>query len=187
MALVLIASVLVAVNNIEYLKWRINETSFKKYESQADDQNGLSIRRLMWSTAWNLIKEKPLLGYGVKGARVEVVQKYREQNFMMGYTQGYHSHNQYLQSALMGGIPAVLLLLAMMLKMCWDGWRKQNTLLLVLLLHFMLQSVIESTFEVQQELVFYILFLFLFYYHPPFPDKNTEHHILRPDDHHALL
>jgi O-antigen ligase len=149
------------------VKWRISETAAKKYSGPQDNNNGLSIRALMWQTAWSLVKERPLLGYGVKGARVKVIERYREENFMLGYNEGYHSHNQYLQSALMGGIPAFLLLLAMLLKMGWEGFRKNNILLLLLLFHFVCQSVIESTFEVQQELVFYMLFLFLFYYHPP--------------------
>ena len=44
---------------------------------------------------------------------------------------------------------------------------RRLAVLLLLLFHFMCQSVIESTFEVQQELSFDVLFLFLFYYHPP--------------------
>ena len=54
----------------------------------------------------------------------------------------------------MGGLPAFLLLMAMLLKMGWEGIRKKNVLLVLLLFHFMCQAVIESAFEVQQELVF---------------------------------
>jgi len=163
----LLAAGITIVSQLGYVKWRFMSTSAKTYSGPKDDNNGLSIRMLMWRTAWDLVRERPWLGYGVKGARVTVVERYRQENFMMGYEQGYHSHNQYLQSALMAGIPGLLLLLATCAGMAWRGLRKNNLLLLLLLFHFMCQSVIESTFEVQQELSFYVLFLFLFYYHPP--------------------
>jgi len=162
-----IATGFITVTNLGYVRWRFDTTSFKKYSGQDDNNNGLSIRLLMWHTAWKLVKERPVLGYGVKGARIKVIEEYRKENFVAGYMEGYHSHDQYLQSALMGGIPAFLLLVAMLFKMGWEGLKRNNILLVLLLFHFMCQSVIESTFEVQQELVFYILFLFLFYYHPP--------------------
>ncbi len=60
---------LVCINQLGYLKWRLSETSLKKYSGPADDNNGLSIRLLMWRTAWDLVKQRPMLGYGVKGAR----------------------------------------------------------------------------------------------------------------------
>jgi O-antigen ligase len=161
-----LAGGVVMVKQLKYVNWRMSVTSVKKYSGPQDNNNGLSIRIMMWHTAWDLIKERPLLGYGAKGARVEVIKRYKEENFELGYSQGYHSHNQYLQSALLGGIPALLLLLAMLIKMGWEGFRKNNILLVLLLFHFVCQAVIESAFEVQQELVFYMLFLFLFYYHP---------------------
>ncbi len=49
----------------------------------------------------------------------------------------------------------------------WRGFSSDNILLLAGAVHFAIHSVIESTFEVQQELVFFIFFIFLFYYHPP--------------------
>jgi hypothetical protein len=49
----------------------------------------------------------------------------------------------------------------------WKAIRTKSFLLLLMVVHFMSQSVFESTFEVQHELVFYIFFIFLFYYHGP--------------------
>jgi O-antigen ligase len=167
LVIMILFSAQIAVNNMGYLKWRLSTNSFKKFETETDNNDGLSIRILMWKTTWDLIKEKPVLGYGLKGGYEKVLQKYKQQNFLLGYTQGYHSHNQYFQTALMGGIPALLLLIILLFRMAWKGIKQKNILLLILLFHFICQSVIESTFEVQQEQVFYILFLFLFYYCPP--------------------
>ncbi len=127
----------------------------------------------MWQTAWDLVKERPILGYGIKGARKIVLEKYKEKNFMLGYNEGYHSHNQYLESTLMGGIPAFLLLMGMLVKAGWRGIWTNNILLLFMLFLFMTQSIIESAFEVQQELVFYIFYIFLFAYHPPLNQQTA--------------
>src|SRR5690606_11461759 len=97
----------------------------------------------------------------------KTLEKYKEQGFMLGYEQGYHSHNQYLESTLMLGLPGLGLLLAMIFRAGWQSLRSRNLLAMLMLAHFICQSIIESNFEVQQELVFFLFFLFLFYYHQP--------------------
>ena len=157
----------IAVNQMSYLKWRITSTEIKMYQGQEDNQNGVAIRLYMWHAVSGLIAERPLIGYGIKGGRLETLAKYKRDGFDMGVTGDYHAHNQYLESWLMAGIPALILLLLMMVNALWKSIRQKSFLLLLITLHFMAQSVIESTFEVQHELVFYIFFIFLFYYHGP--------------------
>lgn len=163
----IIASGMVAITQLPYLKWRIASTEFKTYHGEEDNQNGLAIRFYMWRTVSGLIAEKPLLGYGIKGGRLATLKRYKEDGFEMGVQNDYHSHNQYLESILMGGIPGILLLLTMMFTMLRRAFISKNFLLLLTTIHFMTQSLFESTFEVQHELVFYIFFIFLFYYHGP--------------------
>ncbi|MEO8583366.1 MAG: O-antigen ligase family protein [Flavitalea sp.] len=169
---IIIVTGVIAVNKLSYLNWRVASTTLKKYSGKEDDNNGLSIRVLMWENAFNLVKKRPLLGYGIRGARQKIVEVYKNENFELGYEAGYHSHNQYLESALMGGIFSLLLFVAMIAKAGWNGFRSENVLLLFMLFHFAVQSMIESTYEVQQEQVFYVFFLFLFYYHSPSLRQN---------------
>jgi O-antigen ligase len=165
--IIFLAAAIISINELPYLKWRIFETKYKAYEGPQDNQNGLAIRLFMWETGWSLIKEKPLQGYGIKGARAETLHQYKQKGFELGYISGYHTHNQYIESALMGGIISFILLVMIIGMATWKGFSNDNVLLLAGILHFALHSVIESTFEVQQELVFFIFFIFLFYYHPP--------------------
>jgi O-antigen ligase len=165
-SLVLVAG-FIAATKLSYLNWRINSTEIKMYQGEQDNQNGVAIRLYMWKTVGGLIAKRPLIGYGIHGGRLETLKKYKEDGFEMGVQGDYHSHNQYLESILMAGIPGIVLLLAMMLGALWKAIRTKNFLLLLMVVHFMTQSVIESTFEVQHELVFYIFFIFLFYYHGP--------------------
>ncbi len=163
----IIVSGVVAITQLSYLKWRITSTELKMYRGQEDNQNGIAIRLYMWRAVSGLIKERPLMGYGIKGGRLETLAKYKRDGFEMGVQGDYHAHNQYLESWLMAGIPGVILLLSMMFTAFWKGIKSKNFLLLLMVVHFMAQCVFESTFEVQHELVFYIFFIFLFYYHGP--------------------
>ena len=163
----IIASGLVAITQLSYLKWRITSTELRMYRGQEDNQNGVAIRLYMWKAVSGLISERPILGYGIKGGRLETLAKYRREGFEMGVRGDYHAHNQYLESWLMAGIPGLIILLSIMFIALWRGIKSKNFLLLLMVAHFMAQSVFESTFEVQHELVFYIFFIFLFYYHGP--------------------
>ncbi len=160
-----------AVYNLSYLKWRLDVTELKEYQGEQDNNNGLAIRVLMWKSALELIAERPLLGYGLKGARLEELEKFREKNFMLGYTEGYHSHNQFLETTLMTGLPGLVLFTGMLVLVFFRAFRFRNLPLLLMAVHFLLQSLIGSPFEVQQELVFFMFFIFFFYYHPPSPGK----------------
>lgn len=162
-----IVSGLIAVSKLSYLKWRIDSTELKMYQGEADNQNGIAIRLYMWKAVSGLIKERPVIGHGIRGGRLETLAKYKKDGFEMGVVGDYHAHNQYLESWLMAGIPALALLLIMMFTALWKAIRSKTFLLLLMVVHFMAQCVFESTFEVQHELVFYIFFIFLFYYHGP--------------------
>ncbi len=162
----------VVIEKLPYLKWRIRTTEVKMYEGPKDNHNGVAIRLLMWKTGWDLIKERPFTGYGLKGASKKTLEQYKKRGFILGYEQNYHTHNQYIESALMAGFPALILLIAIIGMTLARGFTTNNILLIAGSLHFALHSVIESTFEVQQEFIFFMFFIFLFYYHPP---KSTLH------------
>lgn len=164
---VIVACGFFAVKNLSYLNYRMNVTEWKTYHGEADNQNGIAIRLLMWRLAIDHIKERPLLGYGIRGAKLETLKKYKEVGFEMGVTGNYHSHNEFLESALMAGIPATVILLIFIVAAFRGAILQKNLLLLMMIVHFSVQSITEATFEVQHELVFYIFFIFLFYYHAP--------------------
>lgn len=165
-----------AVMNLHYLKWRFNTTQFKQYSGPQDDNNGIAIRLFMWETTADLIEERPVLGYGLKGGRTVLLSEYERKNFSLGVRGYYHSHNQYLESALMAGVPATVILLIMIGGALKRSISTRNFLLLLIVSHFMIQSLFEATFEVQHELVFYMFFLFLFYYHGPGSTKTINQH-----------
>ena len=156
-----------AVRNLSYLKYRLSVTELKEYQGQADDQNGLAIRLLMWKSGLHLIRERPLLGYGLKGGREATLIEYKKRGYEMGYVRKWHTHNQYIETTLMSGIPGLVLLLTIIGVILIAALRTGSYLLLLGILHFAFHAMIEAVFEVQQELIFFTFFLFLFYFHQP--------------------
>jgi O-antigen ligase len=169
----LIAIALFLVNTLDYVRYRFAVTEIKKYESEADAQNGIAIRLLMWESAAELIRERPLTGYGVNGAEEEMLKKYQQKNFPLGIYNKYNTHNQYLQSALVGGIPLLAIFISMIVSLIVAAVRNRNILLLLLVVQFSLQSLFEATFEVHHELVFFTFFTLLFLLQNPFAADST--------------
>jgi O-antigen ligase len=165
--ILVMSSAALAVDNLYYFRWRLAVTEFKEYEGEQDNQNGLAARMLMWRSTAELVKEKPLAGYGLRGAGRELFKKFEEKKFWLGIKEKYNSHNQYLQTALMAGIVGLGLLIAYIGLIVARGFRSGNILLVLFSLHFICISMVESTFEVQQELIFFFFFMLLFYFHLP--------------------
>jgi O-antigen ligase len=172
------------IKNLSYLKYRLAVTEWKEYKGEEDRQNGIAIRIFMWKTGLKLIEKRPVLGYGLRGAREATLEQYKEKGFSLGYELKYHTHNQYIETTLMSGIPGLALFLAMIGCLLWGAIKKANFLLLLGILHFASHALIESLFEVQQEMIFFIFFLFLFYYHPPAPSGKS---LTKPNADNALL
>ncbi len=80
---------------------------------------------------------------------------------MIGYEGGYHSHDQYLQSWLTGGLPAFISPVDNVVENGVGRYPEKNILLCLLLFHFMIQSVSESTFEAAGTRVLYAVLIFI--------------------------
>lgn len=164
--LVCISTVFFA-KKLTYLNFRLVVTEFKMYSGTQDDQNGLAARLLMWHSAMELIRERPIQGYGLVGSKELLIKKYEEKDFKLGVTGRYNVHNQYLETLLNSGIIGLLLLLCLVLIPLMAAFREKKVLLIILILHFMLAMLVESALTVQKELVFFWFFIWLFYFHFP--------------------
>jgi len=64
----------------------------------------MPLRRQLSTIAIEAIKEKPLLGYGISRTQENLNSRYRKYNMDHAANYNFHSHNQYLQNSLYGGI-----------------------------------------------------------------------------------
>lgn len=163
--ILVMSSAALAVDNLYYFRWRLAVTEFKDYEGEQDNQNGFAARVVMWRSTAELVREKPLLGYGLKGGTAELLKKYEVKKFWIGIQEKYHSHNQFLQTALFSGIVGVGILTAFLVLIFNRAIRYKNIPLILIFLHFICISMVESTLDFQQELIFFLFFMLLFYFH----------------------
>lgn len=163
--LIICATGVIMINQIHYIKWRIGVTEIKKYNGPDDNQNGLAVRQIIWESTVELIKEKPLLGFGIQSASKELVEKYREKNFQLGIAQEYNAHNTYLQTGLHCGILGIAVLLFLLAALIRYAFLQRSFFIFFFLLLIIPQSITESMFEVQKGIIFFVVFTSLFVTH----------------------
>lgn len=164
---------IIAITNIPYLKWRLQVLEFKRYSGPEDDQNGLAARVLMWESAVDVFKSRPVIGHGVLDPKPLLLEQYKQKGFHHGLEMRYNSHNQFLETGIMSGIIGLSLLLIFMGVLYVKAVRKNQLGFLLFLVHFTAILMVEAAFEVQQELIFFLFFALLFYYHlPSLPQTN---------------
>ena len=105
------------------------------------------------------------MGYGILGSKQELLRKYEEKHFDLGLSYRYNAHNQFLQTTIAAGLIGLLIYLSVWWMIGKEAILKRKYLLLFILLHCLILSCTESFLENQHELVFFLFFIFLFYYH----------------------
>jgi O-antigen ligase len=95
----------------------------------------LSERTLVWKASLAAIAQRPYIGYGfIAGARNAIRDHWTATNWVPP-----HAHNEFIQAALSGGLPAALLVIAIYVSALWVAMRnaargnKQAFLLIVLI------------------------------------------------------
>lgn len=84
----------------------------KTAPEHVDDWTGISVRKEVWRSGWNLAQKYPLTGVGTGDFRDSLTAQYQRDDFQYGFKRGLDPHNQYLATTLaLGGVGLVLLLL----------------------------------------------------------------------------
>lgn len=82
----------------------------------------LNERTLVWAASLNAIRQHPIWGYGYSvGARNAIRDQWRFAHWLPP-----HAHNEFIQAALDGGIPAMLLLLFIYGRVLWTSVRESR-------------------------------------------------------------
>lgn len=123
------------------------------------EYHDISLRGKVWSTAINVIKEKPILGYG-GGAEKKALNTAYE---IAGYekVKNFHAHNQLLSSSIQYGMIGALLLLTICLALFFKVLKNKKTPLIVLTLLMIVSMFTESYFELQQGIFYFCMFVSL--------------------------
>jgi len=164
--LVLLIAIPVLLIKFPYVQSRVLDTHIKEYSGPEDDQNGLAVRGVLWESSWKLIRSKPILGWGRYSAQDALEKQYMRMGFLEGVKENYNSHNQYLYTWLCYGLTGLLLIAIYFSKLLQTFIRKKQLLGIGLLFLFIFANITECMLEVQKGLVFFLLFVNLFLFHP---------------------
>jgi O-antigen ligase len=118
-------------------------------------------RTRAWSSAIDLIREKPLLGVGL-GAQDSLVAEYKKHDYSTEARLRLNAHNQYLETQLAFGIPGIIVLLWMLLDPFYS--RKKSVLkdlvipfLIILPGSMLTVSVLVRVWGIMFFIIFYCL------------------------------
>ncbi|WP_207431165.1 O-antigen ligase family protein [Sabulibacter ruber] len=94
------------LQKVTYLKMKFSQNA------------GVAERNMMWISAWEIIKENPVLGVGTGDNRQALLNKYQENDFAEGLKSRFDAHNQFLMHGVsmgfLGGLALILLLLLLL-------------------------------------------------------------------------
>lgn len=123
--------------------------------------DGVALRLFVWESAWELIKQEPVLGYGVGGARKKLVAKYNEKNLVKASQRNLNAHNQFLETWLSAGIFGVLSLFLLFLIPFIMAIKRREVLVVQFLLITGINFFFESVLCLQAGVQFFAFFLAL--------------------------
>ncbi len=110
-----------------------------------------------------VFQENYIMGVGTGDIKLEMRNKYHQYNLTIAEEKGYNLHNQYLESALKLGIFGVLILLFWLMSTLIYAITTKDFLLFFLMLivciHFMIESKMNRIAGVSFFMFFYVLLL----------------------------
>lgn len=115
LAVLLVVSAIAVINSSTYTKDKILGTLEKagldtgRYVSEIGEKyHKITLREKLWFSSIEAIKEKPIFGYGAKGAQNELNKLFAKKGF--DNLINLNSHNQYLTSAIETGLVGLFFL-----------------------------------------------------------------------------
>lgn len=124
---------------------RIAPESNYNYDFSDSQWNGANIRMAIWNCGWQLAGEHPVFGSGLGDKTEAVVDVYKRNNFIFGYTSRRNLHNTYLDVLVtFGTFGFILFLLGYFVLPLWNSIRNKDLLAFFILLELMWQLFPES-------------------------------------------
>jgi len=135
-----------AVETINTSQQELNATG----ESTAD-------RLLIWKAALELSKNNLIIGTGTGDVKDELIKAYNEKGLKYPAQYKLNAHNQFINSLVTLGLPAMLLLISLLIIPLWYSIRAKNWLYFAFVTFFAFNIMVESMLEVQAGIVFFSL------------------------------
>ena len=145
---------------------RFNEIitdTFQKID-QKEGRSSTSTRKKIWSTSFKLIKEKWITGYGTGLSKKVVQEQFKKDGYDYLIKKNYNSHNQYIQVFIDQGVFGFLLLVFFTFGMLYLSLQQKDFIYALFLVVMILNFMTESILETQSGVIFFAFFNTVFFF-----------------------
>ncbi|MEO1013467.1 MAG: O-antigen ligase family protein, partial [Bacteroidota bacterium] len=150
----------------EPVKVRLLESINYKGEYTTDKVwGGRGIRFMIWASAVELIREKPIIGYGSSSSALEALERrYKEKKegpllHMMKGGKRFNAHNQYLEEFLKHGLFLGSFYVIALFLLLVQGIKNKDMTIIFLMFIVLSVSLTETVFELNKGIVFVSFFV----------------------------
>jgi O-antigen ligase len=144
------------------LKRNLNEV-INQVENQQELTSDSDIRLWLWKSGIKVFKENYFWGVGTGDIKKEMKEKYHQYNLSLAEEKSYNLHNQYLESAVSLGLIGLLIFSFWVVLLFIYAISTKDFLLffftLIISIHFMFESMLNSIAGVSFILFFYSLLI----------------------------
>ncbi|HOC36890.1 MAG TPA: O-antigen ligase family protein, partial [Tenuifilaceae bacterium] len=121
-----------------------------------------AVRLRIWQTIPSVVGKNWLFGLGIGDVRETLAKAYQEKNMDFALNKRLNAHNQYLETYVGLGLIGLSCLLLILGSALWQSIRRRDMVfflfMLIILINFMFESVLERFFGV----LFFVFFLSIF-------------------------
>lgn len=108
MAVLFVGAMAVMPQSRERMKEILVQT--EKAEQEKVVWSGVTVRKAIWRSGWELLGQIPVIGVGTGDYRDELTEQYQRDGFEYGYVRELDPHNQVLATVIALGIPGLMVL-----------------------------------------------------------------------------
>lgn len=131
-------------------------------------------RIMRWACAWELIKQRPLFGYGT-GDEIGLMKKqYLKYNMMLSYKEEFNTHNQFIAILLKNGLVGLIAFMGMLLYFFKIAIQSKNFIYLSFLLIVCIGFITENIIDANKGIFFFAYFNTLLGYLIIFENKQKK-------------
>lgn len=138
-----------------------------------NDLDGVTVRLIIWQHVWQLIKEKPVTGYGIPDGQLALKKSYAETGYVHGIIHGHHAHNLYLGVWLESGLVGLLAVLATLFVPLFSAIKKGKKLYVALAAMTAFVSISEPVIYLHQGIIMFMLFASLLFFEQKILNKQA--------------
>jgi len=116
-------------------------------------------RYFIYQAVENVLQTKPWLGLGFTGRDEALLHQYTDvSEYLEGISENYNAHNQFFDTAMVCGLPGVVLLFGIYGYSLYRGFKRRNFIAVAFTLMIILNSLTESLLERNKGILLFSFF-----------------------------